>query len=49
VSIVRNFKYFHQHKPLGCLNETTAEVLTLKAGIDGLLKQLMSFASGVKR
>lgn len=40
-------KYFYQHKPLRSLDEVTAEILALEAETDGLLKQLVSFVSGV--
>lgn len=42
-------KYFYQHKPLRSLEEVTAEILALEAETDGLLKQLVSFASGTKQ
>jgi type I restriction enzyme M protein len=42
-------KYFYQHKPLRSLEEVTAEILALEAETDGLLKQLVSFVSGVKQ
>ncbi|AXW69674.1 DNA methylase [Ralstonia solanacearum] len=42
-------KYFYKHKPLRSLEEVTAEILALEAETDGLLKQLVSFVSGVKQ
>jgi type I restriction enzyme M protein len=41
-------KYFYQHQPLRSLEEVTAEILALEAETDGLLKQLVSFVSGVR-
>lgn len=41
-------KYFYQNKPLRNLEEVTAEILTLEAETDGLLKQLVSFVGSAK-
>lgn len=41
-------KYFYQHKSLRSLEEVTAEILSLEAETDGLLKQLVSFVGGAK-